>query len=288
MLTNSFNTYNVLNKLISKNIRCIYEPVNSLLDKLLSLTDIEVYQGSLNTDLSYDSYVTSNYLNHSSNRNNTSINYHLSDVILLNAPIMQNLKKEDKVLLRNNLIDCNKIIFHKSLVDSWSFLETKLYQINYGIPNIDIDFNQKTKSIVVLNLGNNDSLNQVYGILKQIFPDIEIIKDINNLDYFTIANKLSEYKICINDFSIIDTLVAARCGCFIVSSTYQYDEKIIGTFNANDLNQIIPVMHSVVNNYSNNLFRDQINYIDLQYSWNNFNNNLVSLFKNLKLETFKI
>lgn len=284
----SFATYNTLHKLLDQSKRILYDPSNSLFDKILEDTGIEIYhQNNPNImDYTYDAYISNNFIKHSTDRNNLIQICHLHDVLFIHEPLNSKFKKEDRVILNNNLKNTYKILLHDSLNNSWNYLTDKIFTIKYGIDMPDIDLNKPRNDILIMNLKKNNQLNLIHQHLKNTFPSTTMLTDISNNDWKTIYNTISSYKIIIDEGSIFNQLIAAYCGCVIITPQINFDKQIIGYFNINDFGSVFGSMRSILDSYDSNDFSSQINYIKQEYPFDNFKNQITNLLQTIKQEVF--
>lgn len=283
----NFATHNILHKLLDKPNRILYNKTNSLFDKALQSLDIEIYSDTDSnfTDHFYDAYVSNNFLQHSMSRSKIEP-YHLHDILFIHEALNDLFKKEDRTILNNNLKPSTKIIFHSSLINSWKFLDNKVYNINYGIPDISIDLYKERKDILVINLKQNSQYANMYQYLKNLFPATTMLTDVKNYDWEQIYTLISEYKVVIDESSIYNQLIAASCGCIIITPHIHFDKKIIGYFNIDNFNTISDQMKSIIMSYDINNFIEQIDHIKTTYPLEVFGSRLMDIIQTVKQDIF--
>lgn len=283
----SIATSNIIHKTIGDTFNVIYEPCHSLFDKVWEDINANFYNNVI-LDGIYDTYISNNFLKYSTQRSMIVQQLHISDIVFIHEELGPKFKKEDKIILNNNLNDSYKILIHKKLLESWGFLTNKTQIIEYGIHKTNIKLNNKKKSIVVLNLNKNKEIDILYQHIKNIYTDAEIIMDLNNKSWDDIYQILSSYKICIDEKSIYNQLVASYCNCIIVTPNIQFDNNIIGYFNINNFNQISYVIEKILSSYDTYNFNNQNKYLKTNYSFEKFKENIENLFAIVKKEIFII
>jgi len=253
-MNNRFKTYNTLYKTLDQmNINLLYRPSGTVFDLIINLLDMNIYSCyNHNTmDHVYDAYMASNILEHSNKRNSIILTYGIPDIICFHNLLPSGFKKEDLYILKKSSTKNFKIFFDDTISDSWSIKDKLSYNISYGIPAIDNVSNNTVshkKSIILLNLDNNNSINTLYQFIKNVFKDAEMITDISRMSYEDLVNKLSEYHTCLEHSSLINCLVAAYAGCFIITGLNPID-GVNGQFNIANYSSITDqIKASLMNN----------------------------------------
>lgn len=286
MIDSSFAVDNILHKLLDNSTRIIYDPSNTLFDIIINNMGMGVfYDGYPSTHhYAYDAYVSNNFLKHSTNKNNILPLYHLHDILFIHEPLSSNFKKEDKVLINNNLKNTYKILLHPSLADSWSCLDEKSI-IPYGIETPRLDISKTRNDILIMNLKKSHQLNLIYQHIKNIFPTTVMITDIPD-NWDTIYNTISSYKVIIEENSILNQLISAYCGCVIVTPNINFDPNIVGYFNIDNFSSIINNMQSILSSYDNINFTKQMDYIKNTYPMDSFKNSIRDIIQIIKKKVF--
>jgi hypothetical protein len=154
-------------------------------------------------------------------------------------------KKEDLYIFKKSSTKNYKIFFDDTLINSWSIKDKLTYNISYGLPPQTVESHTKKKSIVVLNLLNNNSITTLYEYIKNEFKDAEIITNTQSMTYEEILNKLSEYHVCLEHETLINCLVAAYAGCHILSSLPPIP-NIEGSFGISDYRTIFEKINNLI------------------------------------------
>jgi hypothetical protein len=291
MSNSSFAANNTIHKLLDKSSnRILYDPSNSLFDRILVDTELGIYHENSPyvTDYTYDAYISNNFIKHSTGKNSFIQEYHLHDILFIHEALNPNFKKEDRVILNNNLKDTYKILLHDSLSDSWNYFTTKTSIIKYGIQILDIERIKSREDILIINLKKNNQLNLIYQHLKNIFPKTKMLTDVVNDDWKTIYDIISSYKVVIDEGSIFNQIIAAYCGCIVITPHINFDKRIIGYFNINDFGSVFSSMGSILSSYNVNNFNSQIDHIKQEYHFDNFKNQITNLIQTIKQEVFTL
>lgn len=282
-MNNRFKTYNTLYKTLDQtNTNLLYRPSNTVFDLIITLLDINVYNcySSNIMDHCYDAYMASNVLEHSNKRNGIVLAYGVPDIVCFHNPLPSAFKKEDLYILKKSSTKNFKIFFDDVISSGWSIKDRLSYNINYGIPAVNTDLNNTSnhkKSIIVLNLDNNNSVDTLYQYIKNVYKDAEMITDISTITYEDLVNKLSEYHTCLEHSSLINCLVAAYAGCHLITSLSPI-EGISGSFNITDYTSIIDqIKTSLIRNSS----LDRSLFLD-KYSFDLFSSKFTKCIKEIK------
>lgn len=288
-MNNSTAAQNILHKLLDNSIKIIYDFSDSLFDKLLLDLNIELYsENNINLlDINYDCYMSNNFLRYST-QNNYIKNFHIPSIVFIHEFLNAKFKKEDKILLNNNLHSCFKLIMHDSLSQNWDFLSNKVTTINYGFKALDIDRSKNRNDILIINTKNNHNINLIYQHIKNKYPKSMMLTDLKNKQWSEIYDIISSYKIFIDEGFIINQLIAAYCGCFIVTPTISYDRYINGSFGINDFSQLFNIIDPIIKSYNINDYNTQIDYIKSKYTFETFEKNIQNILQTIKQETFVV
>lgn len=186
------------------------------------------------------------------------------------------IKKEDILILDNALKKHKKICFSEEIL-SWN-LSNNIF-VNYGVPNIKVSSNNQ-KSILVLNLTNNQQTVTVYNILKSKFKDTDILYA-NDFSLEELYEIVSSYKICIDFDSYYNLIFAGSCGSYGIGVGKTFDPNIITIRESNDILGIVP---KILENYSEETAKQIKNNTIEKYNFDKFNDTLNALIYNISLE----
>lgn len=188
-------------------------------------------------DIGYSAYFTNDYLE--TNRQHKAISnmMHVHSVIpFLDLPLGL-LKKEDLIILRQNLSHSKKICFNKLIYDVWKE-HLDITQIKPGIPEFDFNDSKDRKSIIVISESNRKQARSLCSQIREIAKDTGLLVDLASLSIKNIMTMLGQYKIAIILDNSLYALLAMASGCSVISTTPFYDETV--TYNNSDeLNRAI-------------------------------------------------
>lgn len=286
-------SFNIIHNLAYKNIdthlNVLYAPMDNTFDLLVNSLDIHTYNIKQKFgNYYYDLFWTNNFLEHTQQTGSLVKQIHLLDIVWFhNAPPLK-FKKEDIALVNQRLKNSVKICADASIMEAWNFdhdTETKV--ISYGIMSSDIDYQNKTESIVLLNFNNNTDITNLYEFIKQDFPSAVML---NSLDHIHSLNDLysivAKYNICIDIYNSLNVLIAQYLGCKVITSTTQA-KNLIGIVQLSDYGNIKEVLKSALNDklsHSDILSNRQC--IQETYNYQTFHNDVMSVLSNIKTKEF--
>lgn len=301
---------NILQKFNNQTINIYYEPYHNMIDVMLGLCELNLYcfdkdlidkDIGPNLDLSfchshqidlfnYNMAISNNILSYASNQKFLSA--HLNTIIFVANNKPAQLKKEDLLLMDNNLSKVTKVFFDKKQAESWKFKNYEL--VNYGIPldkfNVTSQYDERNKKVLLLNF--NGSNNDGIRILSQILQNNNIPFDIiNQLPYNTeqIRQMFNQYAICVelNERNISNVLVSIACGCIGLS----YDANDLGVSyhavpNLYFGKTIYDIANGVISLLSDQKPQDHTDYFENNFSFPSFKESMKNLTHNLNKGTF--
>lgn len=286
----NFNiVHNLAYKNIDTNVNVLYAPTNNTFDLLVKSLDINTYNIKQRFgNYYYDLFWTNNFLEHTQQTISLVKQIHLLDVVWFHNNPPLKFKKEDIVLVSQHLRNSIKICADASIMQAWGFdhdTETKV--IPYGIMSSDIDYSNKTESILLLNFNNNTDITNLYEFIKQDFPAAVMI---NSLDHVHSLNELysiiAKYHICIDIYNSLNVLIAQYLGCKVITSTEQA-KQLIGVIQLSDYGNIKEVLQSALNdNLSHTDILSNRNWIQETYNYQTFHNSVMSILSEIKTKEF--
>lgn len=301
---------NILQKFNNQTINIYYEPYYNMIDIMLGLCDLNLYafekdliEKNIGTSLGlsffrpnqidlfhYNMAIANNILSYASNQK--FLPSHLNTIIFVANNKPSQLKKEDLLLMDNNLSKVTKVFFDQQQAESWKFKDYKL--LNYGIAldhfYITNEHSNRNKKALLLNFNgiNNDGIR----ILSQILQNNNIKFDvINELPYNTeqIREIFNQYAVCVelNERNLSNVLVSIACGCMGLS------------YDANDLGQsykavpnlyfgktIYDIANGIISLLNEHQPQDCREYLKEKFDFVSFKENITNLVQNLNKGTF--
>lgn len=301
---------NILQKFNNQTINLYYEPYHNMIDIMLGLCDINLYtfdnelvSNDIGTNLSlsfcrseqidlfhYNMAVANNILSYASNQK--FVPAHLNTIVFVANNKPAQLKKEDLLLMDNNLSRVTKVFFEQKQAESWKFKNYEL--INYGVPSdhfyVSNPYETRNKKALLLNFGgiNNDGIRILSQILQSNGVPFDVI---NQLPYNTekIREIFNQYALCVelNERNISNVLVSIACGCIGLS----YDANGLGTSYTSVPNlyfgkTIYDIANGVISLLSNQQPQDHTDYFKKNFDFAQFKDHITNLIKNLNKGTF--
>lgn len=207
---------NVAYGTISNSLNILYAPSLRLFDNLINHMDnINLFfQNDTVRNYYYDIYFANNFLMHTNETKKLSNSLHLKDLIAFHSVPPNGFKKEDVKLLQDSTHNTHKIVFGADVAQAWGFANNdKTSIIEYGVPKVVWDDNNRTKNVLVFNLENNSQIETLYSDIATNIPDSDIVRSISpNASLSNVANALSQYRVCLDFGNKINVLFCASLG----------------------------------------------------------------------------
>lgn len=280
---------NIAHKIMSPTTNVLYFKHSSVFDYIFNMLDINIFMAKSMPAYYYDLIITNDFLSYHNETKNLSKTSHLNHLLLFHNTPPATFKKEDIYIFQKEVKANYKIFFGQSLANSWkSQLDPQTKIIDYGIPDIGISApSARQKSIIILNFENNNQLDALYRHIKNQSIDCDILQNADS-QHFTIidlAHLLSNYKICINISTYINTLFAVSCGCQCISPFQMNDNKLFIT--SNDYSDIISSLNIALNtNISEDERQHYGNMIKDSYKYDSFCESIYEQINLLKKACF--
>jgi hypothetical protein len=191
-------------------------------------------------------------------------------IIFFHESIIQNLKKEDKYILGSRLGKYKKYTF----VDQSSGIEG-ISRINYGFRS-QLSNTTRNKNLLIIQDGNQSINSSVFEELKKIIPETDMLDPSVLTSQEALFKKLSMYKVCLSPHSVYNSLLAASCGCFVVSLTkiedIPYHSKI------QNLEELIFTIKDLRDKHNNTYEQIISNEITTKYPYEKFIDSMKNIF----------
>lgn len=297
---------NIAQKFNNQNTNIIYELSNNLFDLHIGLCDQHTYcvddklkisDENINlcciqpnqTDLiNFSCALSNNVLGYASNMKYVPLHINVGIFIHNKKPIQ--IKKEDLLLIENNLNKTKKVFFSKAIADSWRFKDVDI--VRYGINRSHFYETNSVddRSNKILLIAHND---QNLNIIKQILLSNKIefdMFDMSSINITKTRDTLNKYKICV-DFSenIINLITAISCGCIgIAHNANNLQDSFNGIPNlyfGDSISDIIQTISNVQKNYHRLNITD---YFESNFNFDTFATNITKIINYLNRETFYI
>jgi hypothetical protein len=227
-------TGNILNKFNNQPINILYEPQRSLFDLLLSESGFRLFSpktynflGLKESNMTLVDNNQEHLFNYNLGITNNIIGYsthkrfaveHLNAIIFTHSYKPQQIKKEDVVLLDQNLRRDTKVFFSQDVADSWRLNNRVVY--NYGVPTNKLYPEKKVRSnkVLLLNFEKSPNIEPLAQFLHSQGLEIDILTEIH-FDIDLIRDLFNQYSVCIDlgEHNIINLLCAVACGCKVIT-----------------------------------------------------------------------
>lgn len=172
------------------------------------------------------------------------INTNINKVLFFHDETILHMKKEDKYLFHEKTLKYKKYSFYKNI----SLLFPDVEYINYGF-QINSN-NNRDKDVLLIGANNENMESVIFDQIKSRFPNSKImsLKEIHNTN-IDIKSIIEQYKICICMNSKYNRLLAASCGCFVIS--FEEDQEIPYYSQLNNLEAIMDNIALKIIDYEN-------------------------------------
>lgn len=242
---------------------CIYD---NLIDSLISYSFIN-YRFIAEKNLPY-SLTMVNDVHQIINTDNQMLKKMYSNkIIFFHENIFSGMKKEDQYLLYNTLKTYPIFSYIKNLPIP------NVNYISYGIESkiLKTKASEREIDIIVLYSKNHKQSDMVFKTLSSRFNNIRAIYA-NNLSITNLHNTLNNAKICIDLSSYYNTLFSISCGCYGITNSISSDSGFISSVS--NMDQVIEIIPKILKEYNDAYIESTQNYIESNYNYNNFINQI--------------
>lgn len=240
--------------------KILYVGNSSLLDLVLKeFLPLVIQCQSIRSDLldmSYDCYMSTDPIMHSQTKYLTD-RYSMPNMVLIQNFPHKNVKKEDKYLISKNLEGTIKIFFDINVAKAWDIGYDHI--IEYSVPYVLSTNSIRSKSIVILKTKNNKNMDILYQILKNKYPNTELLAIDSNTNLKKAIESLSEYKVAITIDNPYDSMVCGLSGCYTITNI---PNNLIETHTINDFSNIESIIDQALNQYTDTQIHNLYNNID--------------------------
>lgn len=207
---------------------------------------------------------------------------HIQNILYFHSKCPDNFKKEDKFLLKNSINNSYKIFTDLSLMKSWGFEQDNLCVVlPYGVRSTENTVN-KTRSVVVLNINNNPSVNMLFQHIKTAFKDSVMID--GSYDQSNIIKTIAESVVCIEAESYYNIIQSIANGCSVISSVDYILEN--GLYPIASYDNIIQDIYKVLQSYSIDKSEQNKRSILEKYSHHNFVESFTQILEKIRQEPY--
>ena len=276
---------NIVNSFLlpeSKNI--LYDHHQSVFDLIIKSIDAPIIDlESAHADMWYNLLLTNSPIEYSNNNINIAKSSHINSVVFFHDNVPPQIKREDVLILHQQLSNCTKVVTESSLLAQWLPQDENWLTIEYGIPYIEPLSEDKTIDFVLFNFKNNQNIINVYNQLKSDCPNSMIINELPET-IEELYNILDKVKVCIDFDNRINSLVAASRGCFNITSYHngliEYYEQI------ESISKLGELLNNCLYQIDNNLISKQTEFIKQRFPFEIFAKNINDTMVSVSKEAF--
>jgi len=213
-------------------------PVSGFLSKSDNLNFIKVNKIQPTTfDIGFSAYFCDDYLEIDKGHSNIINAMHVKNIIPFVDPPFRALKKEDFIILSQNLLSSKKICFNDFVYKIWNqYFE--IDQIKPGVPDFQFNDSKDRKSIIIISTSNKKQAKVIHEQISQTVDDAGLISSFNKISLEEAMITLSQYRIAIVLDNSISCFMAMSAGCGVVCPIPFYDE-VLTYKNSKELNESI-------------------------------------------------
>jgi len=213
-------------------------PLPGLLSKSDNLNFIKVNKIQPETlDIGFSAYFCDDYLEIDRGHSNIINAMHVKNIIPFVDPPFRALKKEDFLILNQNLSSSKKICFNDLIYKIWSkYFE--IDQIKPGVPDFEFNDSKDRKSIIIISTSNKKQAKVIHEQLSKIMDDVGLISSFNKISSEEAMITLSQYRVAIVLDNSMSCFMAMSAGCGVVCPIPFYEE-VLTYKNSKELNESI-------------------------------------------------
>lgn len=273
---------NIAHGLVTKQTNVLYHYHSSLFDILFKELDVNIFNYDGMRSYYYDIFVSNNFLLHHSTTGDYARSHHIKDLLLFHSPPPPTFKKEDIQLVYENTTKTQCVFFGQYLANTWKRIGAKnTHIIEYGIPQLKATAN-RDKPVVLLNLENNPNVSLLHQHINKHFGHCDMLQDIpGNVSLQDIGDLLSQYQICIDTSSIINSLLAASYGCQCITPISLETNPLLVSIS--DYNEIINIIKNLLSsNMSEDARQNNAEALRIKYDYQTFQDKLLKIMHEMK------
>ena len=279
--------YNIVNKVLDSNINILYQPANNSFDHIFRSLDysISIPNNDDNNRIHHDIGFINDWAAHATNRPAFVSKHQIMDILVFHETCPDKFKKEDKIILGNNLKNTHKIFPTNTIYNSWELQDPLSFQINYGIPQpINTIPVKEKKYISILNVAQNPESNRLYQFLNNHYGD-QVLYITQIKSYDGLLDIINRSKIVIDLNNTINNIVSIANSAICITNKI-VDNNLKSIITIQDFRSIIQLIDSISLDRYNSLIEIDKAYISEYYSLDTFTNKIKNIISKIKLEPF--
>jgi hypothetical protein len=279
--------YNVINKVLDKNINILYQPTSKAFDHIFRSLgyNISIPSNDDKQVMYHDMAVINDWTTHATNRPAFVSKHQIIDLLIFHEICPDKFKKEDRLILGNNLKNTYKIFPTNIIYNSWECRDQLSFQINYGIPPSinSIPVLQK-KYITILNTTQNPESTRLYQFINSHYPEQVLhITEIKSFD--GLLEIINKSKILIDLQNPLHNLIAIANSSICITNKV-IDNNLKSTIVTQDFRNITQLINNISLEKHSSLLEIDKSYISQYYSLDNFTKNIKDIISKIKQEPF--
>lgn len=216
----------------------VSSPVSAFLCNSDNLNFIRANKLQIETlNIGFSAYFCSDYLEISKSHSNIINAMHVKNIIPFVDPPFRALKKEDFLILNQNLSSSKKICFNDFIHKIWS-QHFEIDNIKPGVPDFEFNDSKDRKSIIVISSSNKKQAKTMHEQIAKVVDDVGLILSFSKISLEEAMATLSQYKTAIVLDNSISCFMAMSAGCGVVCPIPFYEE-VLTYKNSKELNEAI-------------------------------------------------
>lgn len=307
MRSNSLVNSNILHRVLSKTTNILYNLSNTIFDhvlfnansnssyflrsneeKIRIASNLSVLNSKYEDLYEYDIFFCNSMTTAIENRNKI-LGMHINPIISEMKPRPSQIKKEDLVLMNQQLAMIPKIFYDENCMQSWGLQNSNL--INIGIPlellQNSVPLQEREKHILIIGDRKNVLVQQMLMFFKNNNIDCDVMSEFYQYSITEISNLFNQYQVMIDlTLTPMQILSELACGCRVVSLSTNINFPYVEYANSF---QEIPVVAINALKNTNEYPKKEINqYLDEKFNYDQFRNNISNFIDLQKRKAFFI
>jgi len=257
-------------------------PLPGLLSNSDNLNFIKVNKIEPKTlDIGFSAYFCDDYLEIDKGHSNIINAMHVKNIIPFADLPFRALKKEDFLILNQNLLSSKKICFNDLVYKIWSQY-FQIDQIKPGVPDFQLNDSKERKSIIVVSTSNKKQAKTMHEQISKVVDNVGLISNFNKISSEETITILGQYKVAIVLDNSISCFMAMSAGCGVVCPIPFYEE-VLTYKNSKELNESISLADQLFDSGKTLLLAKKMKEDN---SFKNFDRELYNCIINITKEPF--
>lgn len=276
---------NIVNSIINPDItNVLYYKHNSFFDLIIKTLDYNFIENNDFYDLWYNVCLSNDPIYFSQNHANQCNKLHINSLLFFHNKPPAQFKKEDNAILKRHILKSTKILCLPELVSQWLPSDSKWHIVDYGIPYIvPSDSQERETDILFINLNNNPNITAIFDSVKRSITSAQMLTNLPD-SISDLYDILYKSKICLDFDNHINSLVAASCGCFCMT-TYENNHLFYYQhINNFDLSTFANMVQDIIKNINQDHLLNQQKEIINKFPFDMFSKRISLLMQSITRE----